>query len=87
MDPILGGVAVTFGVTIGFVRVFNSSRTFSYDLVPLDVVVNAILVIASQNRQESSKVYNLVSNSGNSFGGSSFSNMNFALTLPFQSSQ
>jgi hypothetical protein len=59
-------------VAIGFLRVLQFPKNFSYDAIPADAAVNAILVIAKQvadRSDESQKIFNLVSNCGSAYGG------------------
>lgn len=71
LDTLLGALGMTFGVAVGFMRVMNTSKKLGYDAIPVDVVVNATIVIIKEvsEQQRHSKIYNLVSNCGTTGGG------------------
>jgi hypothetical protein len=70
-DTVLGGLAVTFAIAVGFTRVYQSERDFSYDAVSSDVVVNSTLVIAKilAMTQQTPRLFNQVSHTGRAAGG------------------
>jgi hypothetical protein len=70
-DTVLGGLAVTFAIAVGFARVYQTEKDFSYDAISSDFVVNSTLVIAKElaTTKETPRTFNQVSHTGRTAGG------------------
>jgi hypothetical protein len=70
-DTVLGGLAVSFAINIGFARVIPFGKDCAYDGISSDVVVNSTLVVAKElaMTRHTPRVFNQVSKSSRLGGG------------------
>lgn len=69
-DTILGVLGIGVGAGLGIIRVAKAYNKSAMDMVPSDVVVNMLLVVAWQTSKKSSghdeaDIYNCISGEGN----------------------